>query len=67
MSEPRLLVDTRDGVATVSLNRPQAMNALSRALRADLIAAFADLQRDAEVGVIILTGAGRAFCAGLDL
>ena len=67
MSEPRLLVDTRDGVATVTLNRPQAMNALSRALRADLVAALAALQRDARVGAIILTGAGRAFCAGLDL
>jgi len=67
MSEPIVLVDTRDGVATVTLNRPQAMNALSRALRAELVAALSALGRDAAVGAIILTGAGRAFCAGLDL
>jgi enoyl-CoA hydratase len=67
MSEPIVLVDTRDGVATVTLNRPQAMNALSRALRAELVAALSALRGDAAVGVIILTGAGRAFCAGLDL
>jgi len=55
------------GVATTTLHRPQAMNALSRALRAALVAEFARLRDDAAVGVIILTGAGRAFCAGLDL
>ena len=67
MSEPILLVDKHDGVATVTLNRPQAMNALSRPLRAEVVRCFAALHGDAEVGVIILTGAGRAFCAGLDL
>ena len=67
MSEPVLLVEKRDGVATVTLNRPQAMNALSRALRAEVVSAFAALRGDAQVGVVILTGAGRAFCAGLDL
>jgi enoyl-CoA hydratase len=67
MSEPILTVERRDGVATVTLNRPQAMNALSRALRAELVRAFDALRDDPAAGVIILTGAGRAFCAGLDL
>lgn len=67
MSEPILLVENRDGVATVTLNRPQAMNALSRALRAEIVSTFSALGSDAGVGVVILTGAGRAFCAGLDL
>jgi enoyl-CoA hydratase len=67
MSEPSLIVERRDGVATVTLNRPQAMNALSRALRAEIVRTFDALRGDAGVGVIILTGAGRAFCAGLDL
>src|SRR4030095_10194498 len=67
MSEPILLVENRDGVATVTLNRPQAMNALSRALRAEIVSTFSALGNDAGVGVVILTGAGRAFCAGLDL
>jgi enoyl-CoA hydratase len=67
MSEPILLVEKRDGIATLTLNRPQAMNALSRSLRAAIVEAFAALRDEAEVGVVILTGAGRAFCAGLDL
>jgi enoyl-CoA hydratase len=67
MSEPILLVETHDGVATVTLNRPQAMNALSRGLRAEIVRTFDALGADTGVGVIILTGAGRAFCAGLDL
>jgi len=67
MAEPILLVETRDGIATVTLNRPQAMNALSRALRAEIVQAFTTLAADSAVGAVILTGAGRAFCAGLDL
>ncbi|HUI28130.1 MAG TPA: enoyl-CoA hydratase-related protein, partial [Candidatus Kryptonia bacterium] len=67
MSEPLLLVDKSDGIATLTLNRPAAMNALSRALRGAIVQAFADLRRDTDIGVVILTGAGRAFCAGLDL
>jgi enoyl-CoA hydratase len=54
------------GYAVVTLNRPEAMNALSRALRAELTAGFDMLSREG-VRVVILTGAGRAFCAGLDL
>lgn len=68
MSEPVVLTETRDGVAIVTLNRPKAMNALSRRLQAELFAAFERLAADAAVDVAILTGAGeRAFCAGLDL
>jgi enoyl-CoA hydratase len=56
------------GVAVVTLNRPEAMNALSRALRAALRQAMVELDADPEVRVIVLTGAGeRAFTAGLDL
>ncbi len=67
MSEPVLLVDEEDGIVTLTLNRPKALNALSRELRAALVRAFDDLANDARVGVLILTGAGRAFTAGLDL
>jgi enoyl-CoA hydratase len=56
------------GVAVVTLNRPEAMNALSKALRAALSQAIVELDDDPEVKVIVLTGAGeRAFTAGLDL
>ncbi len=56
------------GVAVVTLNRPEAMNALSRALRAALRQAMVELDADPAVKVVVLTGAGeRAFTAGLDL
>jgi enoyl-CoA hydratase len=63
-----LLVEIKDKVAVVTLNRPEAMNALSRALRAELHKALSALDIDPDVKVIVLTGAGqRAFTAGLDL
>src|SRR5215510_4454831 len=67
MSESVLLIDKSESIATLTLNRPQAMNALSRALLAEVVQAFAALRDDPGVGVVILTGAGRVFCAGLDL
>ena len=61
-------VEVADGVATVTLNRPEAMNALSKALRAELYRAMCRVNDDDAVRVVILTGAGtRAFTAGLDL
>ncbi len=63
-----VLVTIDGAVATVTLNRPEAMNALSRAVRCELAAAMRRLEDDAAVRVVILTGAGdRAFTAGLDL
>jgi enoyl-CoA hydratase len=64
---PVLLLAKNGAVATLTLNRPEAMNALSHELRRSLTSAFRELAQDAEVRVVILTGAGRAFCAGLDL
>ncbi len=66
-TEPVVLVEKDGGLAVVTLNRPGAMNALSRELRAAIASTFAQLEADPEVQVGILTGAGRAFCAGLDL
>jgi enoyl-CoA hydratase len=63
-----LLVDKDGPVAVVTLNRPEAMNALSKALRAALRQAFVELDADPAIRVVVLTGAGeRAFTAGLDL
>ncbi len=56
-----------DGVATITLNRPDAMNALNADLRGELRQALKALARDATARVVVLTGAGRAFCAGADL
>ncbi|MBW2242518.1 MAG: enoyl-CoA hydratase [Deltaproteobacteria bacterium] len=67
MTEPVLLVEKKDGLATVTLNRPDARNALSSALRRAIAAAFSELPEDPEVGAIVLTGAGTAFSAGVDL
>jgi enoyl-CoA hydratase len=67
MADPVLLVDRSEGILTLTLNRPQALNALSRELRGALVATFRGLADDRETGVVILTGAGRAFSAGLDL
>jgi enoyl-CoA hydratase len=67
MSDPVLLVDIRDEVALVTLNRPRAMNALSRELRTSITETFNRLNADPGVRAAILTGAGKAFCAGLDL
>lgn len=67
MSESVLLVEKSEGVATLTMNRPEALNALSRDLESALVRAFREMQKDAEIGAVILTGAGRAFCAGLDL
>ena len=56
-----------EGFAIVTLNRPRAMNALSRELRSSLARTIDRLEADPAVRVLILTGAGKAFCAGLDL
>lgn len=65
--EPVLLVDTTDGITTVTLNRPAARNALSRALLAALWDAVAVAGEDPQVGAIVLTGTDPAFSAGIDL
>ena len=63
-----ITVDISEGVTTVTLNRPEAMNALSKALRARLFVVMTALEADDAVRAVVLTGAGtRAFTAGLDL
>ena len=62
-----LLVQKSDAIATLTLNRPDSMNALSSALRAALAEAFREIQTDPAIRAAVLTGAGRAFCAGFDL
>jgi enoyl-CoA hydratase/carnithine racemase len=66
-TEALVLVDVRDGVATVTLNRPAQFNALSSALIAALQAALDGLATDRDVRVIVLAANGRGFCAGHDL
>jgi enoyl-CoA hydratase len=67
MRDPVILVEKHGEAALVTLNRPHAMNALSRELRVAIAETFDALEADPNVRVAILTGAGKAFCAGLDL
>ena len=68
MSDDVILLEVDSAVATVTLNRPQAMNALNRALRKRLAEVMRQVDADDAVRAVILTGAGeRAFTAGLDL
>src|ERR1700742_4724559 len=62
-----LLIDTQDRVRTLTLNRPQARNALSSELRTRFFQALRDAEADDDVDVVILTGTDPVFCAGLDL
>ncbi len=66
MSYDDLLYDLEDGVVTITLNRPNVMNALSPNLEAEMHAAFDQADTDPAARVIILTGAGAAFCSGYD-
>jgi enoyl-CoA hydratase len=67
-SQSLLLVEkAAEGYAVVTLNRPEAMNALSRGLCDQLDATIRALEADPAIRLLILTGAGRAFCAGVDL
>ncbi|MCX5581029.1 enoyl-CoA hydratase [Kaistia terrae] len=67
MSYETILVETRDAVGIIRLNRPKALNALSRQLIADLNAALDDFEADAGIGAIVLTGSEKAFAAGADI
>ena len=64
---PTVLYEVAERIATITLNRPEKLNAMSRSLLTDLEAAFTRAKRDTDVAVVVLAGAGRSFCAGYDL
>jgi len=67
MSEPTVLYEARGAVALVTLNRPQALNSFTRAMHEELWGALAKIEGDKSIRAMVLTGAGRGFCAGADL
>jgi 2-(1,2-epoxy-1,2-dihydrophenyl)acetyl-CoA isomerase len=67
MSYQHILYETGEGVATITLNRPDVLNSMNRAMAAELRQALAHAGADPAVRALLLTGAGRAFCAGQDL
>jgi enoyl-CoA hydratase/carnithine racemase len=67
MSYEQILTSVDDGVLTITLNRPERLNAWTQTMGAELIAAFDAADADDAVRAIVITGAGRGFCAGADL
>ena len=67
MSFETLLYDVRDSTALITLNRPDKLNTWNGTVAAELGQALRDAEADDSVRAIVLTGAGRAFCAGADL
>lgn len=67
MDYETILYDVKDGILTLTLNRPEALNAFNRQMLAEMLDACDRADADDDVRVIVVTGAGRAFCAGADL
>jgi enoyl-CoA hydratase/carnithine racemase len=67
MSDSEILLEMDGHVATVTLNRPERMNAISHTMLAQFSQVLVECDRDTDVRVVLITGAGRGFCAGLDL
>lgn len=62
-----IIVETQNGVRTLTLNRPERLNSVNDKLGDEIVQAIAEASKDDEVRVIVITGAGRGFCSGLDL
>ena len=67
MSFEQIIYEKEERIARITINRPKSMNALNIDVLKEINAALKYAESDEEVGAIVLTGAGRAFCAGLDL
>jgi 2-(1,2-epoxy-1,2-dihydrophenyl)acetyl-CoA isomerase len=67
MTEQSVLYETRGAVALLTLNRPQSLNSFTRAMHRELLAALDRVEADRGLRALVITGAGRGFCAGVDL
>jgi 2-(1,2-epoxy-1,2-dihydrophenyl)acetyl-CoA isomerase len=67
MTYTTILVDTQDFITTITLNRPEVLNAFNDRMAEELLAALKQAERDSATRCLVLTGAGRGFCAGQDL
>ena len=61
------LVERKDGMAVITFNRPEKLNAINAKMRVEFLNALDNLEVDDDVKVVIVTGAGHAFCAGADI
>ena len=66
MTRSLTILEEADGTAVLTLNRPEKRNALSRALRAEIVQRLDELEKSDGVRAVVLTGAGPVFCAGFD-
>ncbi len=67
MKYSTIIVEKKEGVAKITLNRPESLNAQNEESLSELNAALEDAEKDDRIGVVVIRGAGRAFCAGMDL
>ena len=67
MEYTEILYDVEDNIATITLHRPDRMNAFTGTMMREMIDAFDQVDADDDVRAVIVTGSGRAFCAGADL
>ncbi len=63
----QILTETRDGVLLITYNRPDRLNAWTRQMSRELVSAIEAANADPSIGAIVVTGAGRGFCAGADM
>ena len=67
MSYKTVIMEKRDRIATITMNRPEKLNAITVQMEADLYDAFIDVDEDDDIRVVVLTGTGRGFCSGEDV
>lgn len=67
MSYKTVNLERKDGIAVLTLNRPDVLNSVNMEMRTEILGILDDLEKDDAVRVLIVTGAGRAFCAGADI
>jgi len=67
MEYKTVILEKKDGAAVLTLNRPDKFNAVNMEMRSEILGILDDLEKDPEVRVLVVTGTGRAFCAGADI